>query len=906
VLKRSLTTGVLLALALTTGSSVIVAQVPSGLPSGAAAQAQQLLGHGGGNLSQQLRERLMQSGMTPDQIRSRLEEAGYPDSLLDNYLGGAEGGGGLDTLAPSPEVLNAVAQLGIIDSLGVDSLIGTQRVDSLLAKRQSGMFGDTTDTSYTRYGDSLLLGRALRRMRPPGDAYAFDSLADTAAQSFVNDSLRVIRNRIRSVLADTSLSFDRKQRLLRLLAPPDTTLGVFGMNLFRKGRTQFQPLAMGPVDPSYKIEPGDRLVLILTGQVELARNLTVTREGFTVVPQVGEINVANLTLTQLDDVLYDRLGRVYSGVRRGPTATTHFSVSIARLHTSQVYVVGDVMQPGAYQISGAGTALSAIYAAGGPSPNGSLRHILVRRGGVLVDSLDAYDYLLRGDASHDVRLETGDVVFVSVHGPRVAIAGEIIRPDYYEMRPGETLADALQDAGGFEPTASHHRVQITRILPPDQRGGQGNRERVVIDVTAPDIEANAGTSITLSAGDSIHVFKVDIALRNGINVAGDVWNPGNIGFQPGLRLSDALKLAGGLRPDAYLGTVLIARARPDSTRSQLRTSLRSTDGTPTDDIVLEAHDDIRIFALHDMRPNRYVAIAGAVRHGGRFAYHDGMTIRDLVLLAGGPTEGASLKEAEIARLPENRAGGVTAVTMRVPIDSTYLPERMADSTLPKPIDPPDVVLLPYDNVLILREADWTLPRTVVVSGEVKSPGRYTLTNKSERLRDVIERAGGLTRAADPDGLDLVRKADRVGRVGVNIQNALEHPKSRDNVIMEDRDSIYVPPYTGVVRVAGAVNAPVTVSYVPGKDIYYYVTAAGGPGTRADLSRAYVKQPDGTVQGVRHHGILPASVPNPRPGAEVVVPDKEIRIEQPDQTLQYVATAVQLITGLATVIYLTRH
>lgn len=905
MIQRSLTTGVLLTLAFATWSSAILAQVPTQLPS--AAQAQQLLGHGGGNIAQQLRERLLQSGLTSDQIRSRLEEAGYPDSLLDNYMGG-EGGSALDTLAPSSEVLNAVAQLGIIDSLGVDSLIGTQRVDSLLAKRQQGLLGDTTDTNYTRYGDSLLLGRALRRLRPPPDAYVYDSLADTAAQMYVNDSLRVIRNRIRSVLADTSLSFDRKQRLLRLLAPPDTTLGVFGMNLFRKGRTQFQPLAMGPVDPSYKIEPGDRLVLILTGQVELARNLIVTREGFTVIPQVGEVNVANLTLDQLDNVLYDRLGRVYSGVRRGPSATTHFTVSIARLHTSQVYVVGDVMQPGSYQISGAGTALSAIYAAGGPSPNGSLRHILVRRGGVVVDSLDAYDYLLRGDATHDVRLETGDVVFVSVHGARVAIAGEIVRPDYYEMHAGETLTEALQDAGGFEPTASHHRVQITRILPPDQRGGQLNRERVVIDVTAPDIEANAGSTIMLSAGDSIHVFKVDVALRNGINVAGDVWTPGYIGFQPGLRLSDALKLAGGLKPDAYLGTVLIARARSDSTRAQLRTSLKSADGTPTDDIVLDAHDDIRVFALHDMRPNRYVAIAGAVRHGGRFAYHDGMTVRDLVLLAGGPTEGAELKEVEIARLPENRAGGVTAVTMRVPIDSTYLPERMADTSLPRPIDPPgETVLQPYDNVLILREADWTLPRTVVVSGEVKSPGRYTLTSKSERLRDVIERAGGLTKAADPDGLNLVRKADRVGRVGVNIQNALAHPKSRDNVVMADRDSIYVPPYTGVVRVGGAVNAPVSVSYVAGKDIYYYVTAAGGPGARADLGRAYVKQPDGTVQGVRHHGfLLPASIPDPRPGAEVVVPDKEYRLEQPDQTLQYVATAVQLITGLATVIYLTRH
>jgi polysaccharide biosynthesis/export protein len=874
-------------------------QVP-GLPSGARALIQG--SQGTGSLSAQLRERLMQSGLTPDQIRSRLEEAGYPDSLLDNYLPGAAAGVG-DTLTPSSNVLQALSQLGLIDSTGVDSLIGTARLDSLLAKRASGQTSDTTDTNFAAYSDTTLLHRALSRMRPAPDAYRYDSTADMSNA----DSLRVVRTRIRSLLADTSITYDRKQRLLRFLAPPDTAMKVFGLTLFRPGSNLFQPNRVGPVDPSYKIEAGDQLVLILTGSVELARTLIVTREGFTVIPQVGEINVANLTLTQLEDVLYDRLGRVYSTVRRGPNATTHFSVSLSRLHASQVFVVGDVHVPGAYQIAGSGTALTAIYAAGGVDPNGSLRKIFIRREGKVVDSVDVYDYLIHGDASHDVRVQSGDIVFVPVHGPRVTITGEVIRPAIYEARQGETLADMLRDAGGFEPTAGRHRVQITRIVPANDRpDGNGDRERVVIDVTAPDLDAATGTSLPVVAGDSIAVFKVDVALRNGIGVSGDVWTPGEIGFSPGMRLSDAVKLTGGLRPDAYLGTVLVARLRPDSTRSELHTSFKDSAGTPTDDIVLEAHDDIRIFALHDMRPRRYVAIAGAVQRGGRFAYHDGMTVRDLVLLAGGPTEGASFREAEIARLPENRAGGVTAVTIRVPLDSTYLPARMQDPSLAKPIDPPDIPLQPYDNVLIMREADWTLPRTVAVSGEVRSPGRYTLTNKTERLRDVLLRAGGTTKAADPDGLVLIRKSDRVGRVGVDIQQAMGSPKSRANIILEDRDSIFVPPYTGVVRIAGWVNAPVAVGYVRGKNLNYYITAAGGPGSRADVGRAYVKQPDGRVEGIQHRFLLPAIVPEPRAGSEVYVPEKEVRLQQPDNTIQIIAAAASLLGGLATVIYLTRH
>jgi hypothetical protein len=153
---------------------------------------------------------------------------------------------------------------------------------------------------------------------------------------------------------------------------------------------------------------------------------------------------------------------------------------------------------------------------------------------------------------------------------------------------------------------------------------------------------------------------------------------------------------------------------------------------------------------------------------------------------------------------------------------------------------------------------------------------------------------------------LIRKANHVGRVGLNIQTAMANPKSRSNIIVEDGDSIYVPPYTGVVKVGGAVNAPVSVSYVAGKDLYYYVNAAGGPGTRAELGRAYVKQPDGLVEGVRHHILLPASVPIPKPGAEVWVPEKELRLQQPDMTVQYLGAAASLIAGLATVIYLTQH
>src|SRR2546430_10128109 len=226
--------------------------------------------------------------------------------------------------------------------------------------------------------------------------------------------------------------------------------GVFGVDVFQRTSTQFLPLLAGPVPADYKLGAGDQLVLILTGDVELAYTLQVTREGFILIPQVGQLFVSNLTLDQLRDLLYTRLGRVYSGVRRSPGATTRFDISVANVRANQAYVVGEVAQPGAYQISSLGTVLTALYAAGGVTERANLSGVEVRRLGKPIATLDLYDYLLRGDTRNDLRLETGDVVFVGVHGTRVEMKGAVRRPATYELKPGETLANLLVAAGGGE------------------------------------------------------------------------------------------------------------------------------------------------------------------------------------------------------------------------------------------------------------------------------------------------------------------------------------------------------------------------------------------------------------------------------------------------------------------------
>ncbi len=584
---------------------------------------------------------------------------------------------------------------------------------------------------------------------------------------------------------------------------------VFGVDVFRRTTTQFLPLLSGPVPPDYHLGPRDMLVLILTGDVELAYTLQVTREGFVFIPQVGQVFVSNLTLTQLRDVLYTRLGRVYSGVRRGANATTRFDISVANVRANQIFVVGEVAQPGAYQISSLGTVLTALYAAGGVTERANMRRIEVQRLGKPVAALDLYDYLLRGDTRSDIRLETGDVVFVPVHETRVQVSGAVIRPGIYDLQAGEQLGDLLAASGGFRADAALQRVTVHRILAAAERG-PGRAPRAALDV-ALAVAARA------PVGDG----------------QGTSYRTPALGA-PGIRVP-ALSLMDG--------------------------------------------DSVVVDFLPPLSETYYVAIAGRVNKPGRFPWRPGMTLRDLVQLARGPKIGAYLKEAEIARLPEDRSRGQLATTVRVPLDSTYLFERTPDGRF---VGPPgvavpasgaaEVPLSPYDNVLIMQEPQFDLQRAVIVSGQVRYPGTYSLRSKEERLADVIERAGGLTPQAYPEGIRFVRSADGVGRVNVELTRALRDKGSSHNVIMQPEDSIFIPEYQPTVKVMGAVNAPGSLLWRRGADLDYYISAAGGLAANADGGRVSVRYANGDAR-TRRKWLFVSSKPTPGPGSEVFVPTK---------------------------------
>jgi protein involved in polysaccharide export with SLBB domain len=407
-----------------------------------------------------------------------------------------------------------------------------------------------------------------------------------------------------------------------------------------------------------------------------------------------------------------------------------------------------------------------------------------------------------------------------------------------------------------------------------------------------------------------------------------------------MKLSDAIRLAGGPKPDVYLGRILVTRVREDSSMIQLRSAFSDSTGGVTDDIILDEEDEIRVFSRSTFQSERYVAVVGAVRKPGRVHYREGMTVRDAVLLADGLTPDAYLGEAEIARLSPDSAPGALATTVRVPLDSSYLfGRRPGDRYAGPPGLPaassgaPDAVLEPYDNLMIMRQPGWELQRSVAISGQVRFPGRYSLKSKTDKVSDLLERAGGLTPEAYPEGVRFFRSyaggrptggdplspvleeprlqvrptgvRDTVRRsfperVGIDLPRVLDDPGFRDNVVLMGGDSIHIPEFDPVIMVRGAVNSPGPVAYEPGKNLDWYVDRAGGYTQTGDQGHAYVTQPNGEREGVKRKTLLADKVPRPKPGAMIYVPAKVVQ-DSPSTLPSVLGTIAQVLGVLTTIV-----
>ncbi len=668
----------------------------------------------------------------------------------------------------------------------------------------------------------------------------------------------------------------------------DAELEIFGRAVFQRETSEFEPVRSGPVGRDYRLGPGDELVLVLTGDVEASFFLPVTREGFLIIPDVGQVSVNGLTLAELEDRLYGRLARVYSGVRRGAGATTQFQVTLGRLRANQVYVIGEVERPSAYVVSANSSVFEALYQAGGPSRNGSFRAVAVYRSDGRAATVDLYEYLLAGWSRSDLRLEQGDRIFVPPYRRRVTIKGAVRRPAIYELVEGEDLRDALAFAGGLAAEAALRRVQIDRILPPERR--RPGVERVLIDVDVSRISGDDTRPVELRDGDVVEIFAVSHERRNRVVVTGEVQRPGTYEWSDGLTLWELIDGADGLAERAYTPRAHVYRlVEADGSRRVIRTPLLADSaGAAIHDLMLSDRDSVVVFSRSDLRNEAFVTIDGFVKGPGTYPLAEGMTVHDLILVAGGFAEGAETREAEVVGMPnELTRNDTTAVVIRVSLDAdapTGAPTRAApvgvkagapapEGRAGVPVWPPDSSeyrLRAGDRVFIRKAIGYELARSVKVTGEVLVPGTFVLETREERIVNVIRRAGGLTDQAYASGVQLFRGGKLVA---TDLFAAMGDEASRYNLALQPGDSLHIPEYDPTVLVTGAVAFETLVLFEPGRSLDYYVNRAGGYVDVADRDRVTVTYLDGERATAGSSLLLFKSMPAVRPGSTIHVPEK---------------------------------
>lgn len=624
-------------------------------------------------------------------------------------------------------------------------------------------------------------------------------------------------------------------------------LNVFGYDIFKSTPAAFKPASVGPVDPSYVLGPGDELVIYLWGGVELQHQLTVDQDGTVFIPNVGRVFVSGVQYQDLPERMKQALGKSFEGLLTDPPQT-FLDVSLTKLKSIKVFVMGEVDNPGGYNVSGYATVFNALYAVGGPSEKGSMREVRVIRDNVVIATVDIYDYLLKGKLIGDVRLSNNDMVFVPPRKRVVGVRGEVFRPAIYELKEGEDLQSLLELCGGVLPTAYSGRAQLTRIKPFKERQ-RFKVEREVMDIDIKSFVRDPNYDLELFDGDLLDVFEISGTIKNYVTIDGAINRPGNYELSRTPRLTTLINEAEGLLPDAYMLKADVIRTKPDQSREFISVNLQEAiEGAVTENIWLQDMDEVRVYSIYDVVSRQELSIVGEVRNQFYMEYADSITLYDLVFMGGGVED--PLMKGYIYQLRGDiiRVNPDGVSTRVVPFN---LRKLMADRSN-------DQSLQPGDKVYIYRaDVDRVLEQYVTIEGEVNEPGRFLL-NEGMRPMDLILRAGGFTEAALRTEVE-VNRVSPAGYPGEQIsQNTklvipltferdLEgyaHPldtvQSQFNFSLQHRDVVFVrknPEWVEqrYVELAGEVRYPGTyILENRNETLLDLIRRAGGPTSEAHL------------------------------------------------------------------------
>ncbi len=658
---------------------------------------------------------------------------------------------------------------------------------------------------------------------------------------------------------------------------------IFGSQLFSFGFKSFEPNLQIATPPNYVIGPNDLLLIDLTGDNEAHYKLKVSPEGFITLEYVGRVDVGGLTVDEARQKLKYEMQNTYPSLRTGGSQV---ALNLNNIRSINVIINGEVAKPGTYTLPSVASVFNALYASGGPNQNGSFRNIQVIRGNNVIAVVDLYDFLINGIQTGNVRLEDQDIIHIPVYKIRIDVLGEVKRSAIYEIGTKESLVDVLRYAGGFSDAAFKNRVRIVQ--------NTSNAQKLIIK------ELSEFPKYIPKNGDKIFVDSIFNVIENKVEIGGAVTRKGMYEYKIGLTLTELIRQAEGLAADVFMNRGFIIRLNPDNTSSLVSFSVAEVMKGGTSDILLERNDVVQIASIFDLRDEQTVNIIGEVRMPGTFSFNAKMTVADLIQMAGGFKDGANPMSIEVSRRAKQvdltKQGAVVAEVFRVKAD---------DSLAISQIDFP---LIPNDLVLVRMIAGYTGLHQVQILGEVLNPGYYTIKYKNERISNVIERAGGLTAYAYPEGASLKRPSSlkidseeekvrflnlnrlkQAGTeeftdnnklyagsfsdlVGIELAKILKNPGSRNDLIVEDGDIIRIPAQLQTVKVTGEVLRPISVVYKPGKSFKYYVSSAGGFTKNAFKRGSYISNPNGSVSGTTKL-LFFNNYPTVMPGSEISVPQK---------------------------------
>lgn len=675
---------------------------------------------------------------------------------------------------------------------------------------------------YPAYGGSLPAGASGLNPRIPRVATDYPQRASDAMLQARLETPR------REIPSPEDLNLDRPQirrranpyanvpslyDLYSQVSPRPAVLEQFGADIFRDGTGNLDQLPMDlPAGPDYVLGPGDGVSIDIWGGVAQRLQRVVDPAGRLALPEVGTVQVSGRTLGDVQRIVQAALRTQFHEVEA--------DVSLSRLRSVRVYVVGEVEHPGPYDISSLSTVLNALYAAGGPTSRGSLRHLRLYRGKDLVQEIDAYDLLLHGVHNDLIKIQSGDTVQVPPLGSEVTVSGMVMHPAIYELDHEKSLADVLQLAGGVLPSGTYRHIEVERVV--------AHQSHTMLQIDMPetnDVQAvnKALDDFAIQDGDKIRISPILPYSDKTVYLDGHVFHPGKYAYHDGMKLTDLVHSYSDLLPEPYKQHAEIIRLEPpDYTPVVLAFNLGDALAGKDPNLVLRPFDTVRIFGRYDFEDVPVISVSGEVRDPGDHVTNGSTRLRDVIYLAGGATPDAELDDAQVFRHTEDGKLKVISVNLKRALDG----------------DPKDNLLLePKDRVFVHRDLNKVDPATVTIQGEVARPGKYPL-GEDMSAADLVRVAGGFRRGAYTETADLTHyellNGTNVAGESVNVPIAKAMAGEPDtDVRLHDGDVLTIKQVTGwkdvgaSIAVNGEVIHPGTYGIQEGERLSSILMRAGG-------------------------------------------------------------------------------